>query len=115
MVAMWFAPAVPIGIAHAEKESNIMFQDDFESGTISSSWKIESGTYVIQNSALTATHVNSAISSGDSSWTDYTIESKVRLNHDGAYGGIMFRFQDINNHYWLRLFKPASGIVIRRH
>jgi hypothetical protein len=109
MLAMLLTGLAPGGTAMAADASNILLADDFESGTISSEWKIEDGTYAVQNGILMATHVNAGVSAGDASWTDYSIESKVRLNNDGAYGGIMFRYQNLQNNYWLRLYKPASG------
>jgi hypothetical protein len=109
MLAMLFASVAPGGTAHAADNQPVLFQDNFASGSISAAWAINAGSYTIQDGALTATNANSAISAGESTWTDYAVESKVRLNNNGAYGGIMFRVQDINNNYWLRLFKPTSG------
>jgi len=103
-----------------------LLSDDFKSYAKGSDgspkWKVETGTasvtddgYLVKNSGTDAFSVSGA-STGDSSWTDYSLSFKVKLVsngsdwRDGVWIGV--RRADSENLYTVSFY--ASGIFIHK-
>ncbi|MEK3883321.1 glycoside hydrolase family 9 protein [Paenibacillus sp. PL2-23] len=87
--------------------SQTLFFDDFSDGnangwtTTSGTWSVQSGQYSGQ-----AGSGNSYSITGESSWTDYTLEAKVNVTNNtngNKDAGLVFRYTDENNYYMLLL------------
>lgn len=88
-----------------------------EGDTSGSTEPVEESIYIGTNNAgegLTWT--------GDKSWTDYSVEGKVKPSNSiigSSASGLLFRYKDVNNYYHLRLsssgrlelFKKENGIT----
>jgi choline-sulfatase len=89
-----------------------LFKDDFEDGD-QSGWTVFNGTWtVVQDTASNKTLKSNdsantgKIYRGQSAWTDYTVESKIKISSwSGSSGriGLMGRYADNNNHYFMYL------------
>lgn len=107
---------------------NELFKDDFEDGD-QNGWTVFNGTWtVVQDTATNKTLKSNDSTStgkiyrGQSAWTDYTVEAKIKISSwSGASGriGLMGRYVDNNNHYFIYLditnqvtiAKKVSGTV----
>lgn len=93
-----------------------LFMDNFSGENISDQWDSAEAFNVSQGRAVSK-EGNADMTAGDNSWKDYTVEAKVKTNENGGFAGVMFRVQDSNNNYWLRIYSNGgSGYVelIRR-
>jgi endoglucanase len=88
-------------------DGSILFFDDFSDGnadgwtTTSGAWSVIGGEYSGQASSS-----NSYSIAGDSGWTDYTLEAKVKVTNNSngnKDAGLVFRYTDTDNHYILYL------------
>jgi hypothetical protein len=77
---------------------------DFEDDAQLKEWESMSGTWKIEKDDLSKSKVASGegasdviLAIGDEKWTDYTVEFEANGLTDDI--GIVFRIQDINNHY----------------
>jgi len=104
--------------------NTFMFFDDFDDGD-ATGWTEHNGTWSVVDlggnyryyqSANTATYLRT--SNGESTWTDYILETKIRIASGGSTGGfagVLLRFQDENNHYAVILDdRPDDSIWIRK-
>jgi len=95
------------------------FFDDFEDGN-DNGWTEHNGNwYVVDNTYYQGADLTyMRTSNGDSSWGNYTIETKINISSGGSTGGfvgVLFRFQDTNNHYAVILDdRPDDSIWIRQ-
>ncbi|MFC1586971.1 DUF2341 domain-containing protein, partial [Planctomycetota bacterium] len=95
------------------------FFDDFNDGN-DDGWTVHNGTWSVaanayyQSGNLT-TYVRT--STGNMAWPDYIIETRIYICAGGATGGfagVLFRFQDIDNHYAVILDdRPDDSFYIR--
>jgi hypothetical protein len=92
-----------------------LFSDDFEDGN-SSGWTVASGSWSVVTDGTkvfkqTSTSGEAVVYAGNSTWTNYTVEAKVKLYNTGANtaSGIITRYKDGSNYYLLRLH--GSGKV----
>lgn len=101
-----------------------LFSDNFEDGNatgwtnVNGTWSVVTdGTYVYKNTNTTGESLTYA---GQSTWTNYTVEAKVKLYNSGSTvgAGIVARYTDSNNYYMFRihegsdkaqLYKKAGG------
>ena len=103
--------------ASINPKGNVLFQDDFERGNYEG-WAANGGTWAVEddvgNKVLRQKHTSNEayIFAGDNSWTDYSIEAKIRLDDGGAFPGILARVQDTNNFYYFQINKNARGLVL---
>lgn len=95
------------GTGGGDPGQTVLFTDDFEDGnsndwaTTGGSWGVttEDSKVLVQDSV----YGEAIASAGNTAWTDYTLEADVKLRKAGGNGGILFRFQDVNNFYMFRL------------
>lgn len=100
-----------------------LFSDDFEDGN-STGWTVVNGSWSVVTDGTkvfkqSSTSGEGLVYAGNSSWTNYTVEAKLKLYNVGANtaSGIIARYADGNNYYLLRLhgsgkvqlYKKAGG------
>jgi hypothetical protein len=92
-----------------------VFDENFESGNFDE-WTHEDGSWdIVQDGTNVYKQMSAGTTAlsfvGDTAWADYTVEAKVKANELPVYSasGIMARYVDANNNYWLRLHQ--SGLV----
>lgn len=97
-----------------EKTVSTLFSDNFEAGT-SSNWTAVNGSWgvVTDGSKVfkqTGTSSEGLVYAGNATWTDYSVEAKVKLYDlaSTAASGIMARYTDSNNYYLLRLHQSGQ-------
>ncbi|MDT3428831.1 hypothetical protein J2Z22_004425 [Paenibacillus forsythiae] len=98
-------PAAPAALA-----ANL-FSDDFESysGFPSGSWLSGNGSWSIVTDGTKAARQSSTgntfiATAGEASWTDYTYSAKVKVGATNVRNGIVGRYADSNNYYFLILY-----------
>ena len=102
-----------------------VFSDDFEDGD-SSGWTPVDGTWsVVTDGSKVLEQTSSGVTAlsyaGDISWTDYTAVARVKANELPTYSasGILARYTNADNNYWLRLhqsgkiqlYKKVNGVT----
>lgn len=99
--------------AQAASDTAILFADDFEDGNYDgwtpragSNWDVKSGQLI-----FTAPGSEAIISAGESSWTDYSYEAKVRMDA-GGFPGLLARMQDKDNFYMFRYEPNKKGLEL---
>ena len=92
-----------------------LFSDNFDDGD-ASGWSTQNGTWtVVQDNGSYVYRQTSSnegrASAGNASWTDYTVESKVKIDNwngsNRAY--VAGRYQDGNNFYAASLYNSNGG------
>jgi len=111
------AVAVLVGVWIGNASAATLFSDDFNDGNASGwstsggSWSVVSGSY--QQSGTSA---DAKAQSGTTSWTDYSVQARVRPNTFGSSSsraaGVVARAQSMSNFYSLVL--APSSVQIRR-
>lgn len=108
------ATATPTPTPTATPTPTPLFSDDFEDGNstgwtvVNGSWSVVTdGTKVFKQSGTTGEAMAYA---GNTSWTNYTVQAKVKLYGQSSGSGILGRYQNNNNFYMFRLHN-ASGKV----
>ncbi len=103
--------------------STFMFFDDFNDGDATGwteyngTWSVVDfdGSYRYYQSADTAAYLRT--SNGSSGWTDYVVDTKIRIASGGATGGfagVLVRFQDVDNHYATILDDRGDDLIWAR-
>lgn len=96
----------------------ILFSDDFEDGD-SIGWKSASGTWgvlsddtkvLVQKVSTTA-----LITTGDTSWTDYIYEAKMKVSISNANVGMVFRLMDASNFYMYRINASTKKLELYKN
>ncbi|WP_100487283.1 hypothetical protein [Sporolactobacillus pectinivorans] len=107
---------IPLGVPHALATST--FNDNFESGT--SQWKSTAGTWSQATDATepagdtkvysqTGTSTEGRTSAGSQSWTDYSVEAKVKVTDFNSNRVLIAgRFKDANNYYAASLYNGKA-------
>jgi hypothetical protein len=97
-----------------EGTGTTLFSDDFEAGN-SAKWTVVTGTWsVVTDGTNVFKQTNNAISAiayaGTSTWTDYTVQSRIKLYDLNTLSGsgILARYVDSNNFYMLRLHQSGK-------
>ncbi|WP_135548182.1 fibronectin type III domain-containing protein [Paenibacillus cymbidii] len=98
---------------------NFLVFSNFESGA--SDWSVTSGTWSVVSDGSqvykSSTTFDNSAAIGDSSWTDYTVETRVKVNSWSSTNspnvGIRVRFTDADNYYFLG-YKGGSLNIYRR-
>ena len=103
----YYSPAED-GAASNAMADKTLFLDNFSGEAISGQWSNTDG-FSIADGCLTAKSGNTDMTAGEISWKNYTAEAKVKTNENGGFAGIMFRVQDSNNNYWLRIYSNGSS------
>src|SRR5262245_16598019 len=111
------AVAVVVGVWIGTASAATLFSDNFDDGnaagwtTSGGSWLVVSGSY--QQSGTSA---DAKAQAGTTSWTDYSVQARVRLNSFGSNtaraAGVVARAQSMSNFYSLVL--TPSAVQIRR-
>ncbi|MCF7798375.1 DUF2341 domain-containing protein [Candidatus Woesearchaeota archaeon] len=101
----------------SDVDSVFLFYDDFSDGN-DDGWTVRSGTWVVENNESyyqTTTLTTYLISeAGDSSWEDYTVETSINMTGFGGstfFAGLLYRYQDTNNHYAVILDDRADDSI----
>lgn len=93
----------------------VRFSDDFEDGN-TTGWTAASGSWSVSTDGIKVLKQNNSttalITAGDS-WTDYTLEARVKMPIANANAGIVFRVQDANNYYMYRI--NSSNQMLELH
>lgn len=89
---------------------------DFESAAQLNQWKAPNGTWEISDGALKVTSKEAAQRSiaGDASWTDYTVETKMRID-EGNWAGVVFRAKSDMEFYVAYLNVPDNKSELWKH
>ncbi|MBN2002834.1 MAG: hypothetical protein JXA21_05715 [Anaerolineae bacterium] len=91
-----------------------LYADDFEDGN-ADGWTEQAGIWsVASNYVYKQTNMSSDTRSytGDPTWTDYSIASKVKIE-GGTYAMLITRWQDKDNHYFMAI-RSNGNIEIKR-
>lgn len=95
-----------------------LFSDDFEDGN-SIGWTNVNGTWSVVTDGTkvykqTSTSGEALTYAGNSTWTNYTVESRVKLytTASNAGSGIIGRYTDSNNYYLLRLHSGLNKVQL---
>lgn len=114
MVALLFAflPAFAIQLP--------LFSDDFEDG-VADGWTVQAGNWSVITDGTKvynqiATTVTARSVTGSSSWTDYSIQSTVKLVSIGTgttYAMLMARYQNQQNYYFMAV-RSNNRIEIKK-
>lgn len=99
-----------------EEDFQIYSEDDFPDyrwtdETTNGSWQVKTdgNTKVLDQG--TATYSSKRVmSTGDITWTDYTLEGKVKPGQTDFHAGYLFRFTDVDNYYYA-YFRNSSGTL----
>jgi len=89
-----------------------LFSDDFNDGnangwtTSGGTWSVNASEYLNTSSGLSTT--------GDSAWTDYSVEAKVKPVVS-TYAGIMGRYQSNSNYYQLEVHAGNNKLSLWRN
>jgi pectate lyase len=122
MMAMTPTPTLRVGTPTPTlPQGTTLFSDDFESGNANNwvpttgTWSVvlDSGSYVYYQSTTS----EGRTSAGSSSWTNYAVEAKVKIdNFNGANRAyVCGRYRDGNNYYCASLYNSSGGTLeIRR-
>ncbi|WP_135548180.1 fibronectin type III domain-containing protein [Paenibacillus cymbidii] len=86
---------------------NYLYFSDFENGA--ADWSVVTGTWSVVNDGSkvykSSTTFDNSASVGSASWTDYTVETRVKVDSwsstNSPNAGIRLRFTDSNNFYFL--------------
>lgn len=116
------------------KVSSSTFSENFDCGTLSSSWTVVdngtlsapsawfvSGQSLVQRSNIYGGNLDGGnpdkpgtyIYNGDFSWVDYRFNVRVKSNDDDAIG-LMFRYQNDNNYYRFFMDKQRSTRMLTK-
>lgn len=105
-----------LGGAVLAAETEEGFSEDFENGL--GNWNISSaltGETVKQDDnfvfKLNGKGKNVTAVAGNSYWNNYITEIDFRVS-EGEYGGVLFYYQNEDNHYELRYYKKAQKFVL---
>ncbi|OAS14383.1 family 16 glycoside hydrolase [Paenibacillus oryzisoli] len=98
---------------------NFLVYANFENGA--SDWTVTSGTWNVVNDGSnvykSSTTFDNSAAIGSTSWTDYTVETKVKVNNWSSTNspnvGIRARFTDVNNYYFFG-YKNGNLTIFRR-
>lgn len=92
-----------------------LFSDDFEDGDYTG-WTVEYGTWAVladdskpANTLKQGGGSGGLITAGDSSWTDYIYEVKMKTSGTNKNVGMVFRVTDANNYYMYRINMATSS------
>jgi len=103
----------------ASGTATFMFFDDFNDGD-DSDWTEHNGSWnIVSNEYYQSSDDEDYLrtSNGSSSWVDYILETKIKIASGGSTGGfsgVLFRMQDIDNHYAVILDdRPDDSFWIR--
>jgi|GEM_PF-1697590 len=96
-----------------------LFDDSFEDG-LTDHWVIESGDWSVdaEDTSLAlkqhATTGEAIAHSGESSWTDYAVAADFKYLNESTIisSGLLARYGDADNYYFLRLFSDTSKIQL---
>src|SRR4030095_1785160 len=102
-------------------QSTTLFSDDFQSGN-SNAWSKSSGTWVIVTDGSlvmrqTSTSVDSRARAGSTSWTNYSVQARVKpiaFNGTNRYVGLIARAINSNHFYYLALTNGNQLVLVRR-
>jgi hypothetical protein len=101
-------------------EGATLFSDNFEDGdaagwtNIGGTWSVVSdGSHVYKNSYNSGEVITYT---GNSSWTDYSVEGKIKLYETGftSGAGLLGRYADANNFYMFRIIGPGKIQLYKR-
>lgn len=97
---------------------NVLFTDNFESGT-ASNWTATQGTWSVVTDgtkayAQTSTSTEGRTSAGNQSWTNYSVKADIKVdNYNSNRVLLCGRFKDANNYYAASLYN-GSTLEIRK-
>lgn len=93
-----------------------LLSDNFEDGD-SAGWTPGLGSWSVTTEGpkvLNITTIDGVVKTGNTSWNDYTVQSKIKMTgqYYGTGSGITFRYNDANNMYWFRLSKDDNQLKL---
>ncbi len=107
-----------------EKNSHILWRDDFEDGDMLGwvinddvrneipHWYVDRG-YLFQDTNIGDGKKGTNVIAGEADWTDYTLSANV-VSTDDDYMGVVFRYQDPKNYYRFSLSTQTSKIRLEK-
>jgi hypothetical protein len=93
-----------------------LFSDDFEDGN-SSGWTVVNGSWAVVTDGTkvfkqSVTTGEALAYAGNTSWTNYTVQAKVKLYGQSSGSGIIGRYQDSNNFYMFRIHNGTAKVQL---
>lgn len=95
-----------------------LFSDDFEDGN-STGWTVVNGGWSVVTDGTKVfkqanTSGEASVYAGTSTWTNYTVEAKIKLynNANGTASGIIARYVNSSNYYMFRLHSNDSKVEL---
>lgn len=87
--------------------------EDFEAAP-QATWQVWGGAWGVNGGALvqTVSTSGSYFDTVDGNWSDVHFEADLRHDAGGGYAGVVFRFQDANNNYYL--WNDGARLQLRR-
>jgi hypothetical protein len=86
----------------------------FDSPAAAANWIAAGGTWTVSAGTYTGTTTTSAWSRlGSSSYRDYTVQARIRVEGDGA-GNLVFRAVDATHYYYLYASTTSGTLEIRK-
>jgi len=110
------------GTPPANKDNVYKFYDNFESGNLNKWNEVDAGVTVIDDAGNKVAELETGSGSrighklGDTSWTNYRVQARIKLVTIGAYGWrweVEFREKDSNNRYMWGVY-TANTLYLRR-
>src|SRR6185295_11794582 len=114
--------AIAVSSMTSVAQGSTLFSDNFDDGN-ANGWTAAAGAWaVVQDSgsgvyALTTTGTEGRTSAGSQTWTNYTVEARVKVTNFGGSNRVLLagRLLDFNNYYAASLFNSGGGqLEIRR-
>ena len=113
-----YAPTVDIAVGLFFDNFNEHMPPEAPDGwiVITGTWQTATdGTTVYEQTDTTTTNRRSI--AGDTSWTDYTFETKMKFVTNGTTprgANLFFRIQDDSNYYFLRMQEDNDSLILYR-
>jgi hypothetical protein len=89
---------------------------DFENAAQAKDWKAPNGTWEVGGGALKVTSKDAAqrTIAGNATWTDYTVETRIRID-EGNWAGVVFRAKSDMEFYVAYLNVPDNKSELWKH
>jgi hypothetical protein len=120
VIAIFLVVALMWALQLKAEAATSMFSDDFESGAgqwteVDGDWSVvaENGNHYYHQSENSGNAYKRSVA-GESTWTDYSIQARVRVAPGDSYGKLIARYQDIGHYYFMAVRADDGRIQIKK-